>query len=147
MSGDSNGSNVDPAALAAAVFAAALTTLTPEGPFAVLTAIIGVTLLLIVCSYEYCRKRYFWQNVAFGAVCALVSLLLYGFIREALEAGNFDTTLNAPVEVNPAGEKIIKSRIANKEIAVVWALLSVLFTYVGSLGSKKAKKYKEVPRT
>lgn len=133
MSGNSNGNNVDPAALAAAVFAAAITILAPKGPFGIIGFIIGSTLLLIVCSYEYRRKREVAQNFAFGAVCGLISLLIVGYIIEVWAAG---WRLNT--EEDAEGKAVEESIIKNDKLAYLWFGLTIIFTVVGWRGSEKA---------
>jgi hypothetical protein len=54
---------IDPAALAGAALAAAITLFVDPGPFVPLSAIIGITLLLILLSYELTRSRNFFSTV------------------------------------------------------------------------------------
>lgn len=133
-----NDHGVDPAALAAAVFAAAVTSYSEEGPFVPFSLVIGITLLLIVCSYEFCRERSFWKNLAFGAVCALVSLLIYGFVREMWKAGwHLKTWIDAE------GNLVRDTRVSPDELVIAWGILTAIFAFIGYLGSQKAKSKKD----
>jgi hypothetical protein len=73
---------IDSAALAAATLAGALSVFSAPGPYVPLNGAVGLTLLTILFTYELRRPRSNSQNIAFGTVCALCSLLVVGFIAE-----------------------------------------------------------------
>lgn len=70
---------IDSAALAGAATAASLSVFGVPGPYIPLNAIVGLTLLILLLTYELRRYRSRSQNLAFGSVCALCSLLVLGF--------------------------------------------------------------------
>ncbi|MDN3922484.1 hypothetical protein [Roseateles violae] len=74
----------DAAALAGAALAGALAAAVNPGPYDIFSAIISVTILLVIWAYERGRNRDFAQSLALAAVVAFVSLLLLGLPLELL---------------------------------------------------------------
>lgn len=72
----------DSAALGTAALAGALTIIAEPGPYDLLNLITGVTILLILWSYEYQKPRGPRKSLAFAAVCAFVAILVLGPIFE-----------------------------------------------------------------
>jgi 4-hydroxybenzoate polyprenyltransferase len=97
---------VDPAALAVAAFVAAWPIFSTPGPFELWSFIVGATLLVVICSYQFAHRRTGWQSLAFGSVCALPSLLAYGFLREMSKAG-----WRLATEFDPQGERVPDTRV------------------------------------
>lgn len=73
---------IDPAALAAASLAVAISAIAPPGPYTPTSMMIGATILVLIFAYDEDPHRSGWEHVAFGAVCALVSLLVIGYPLE-----------------------------------------------------------------
>ena len=76
---------IDPATLSGAAIAAALAVFSVPGPFTPMNFVVGVTLLVILFTYELRRYRNNWQNLAFGAVSGLCALLIVGFASFIVE--------------------------------------------------------------
>lgn len=141
MSTKSDETNVDPAALVVAAFVAAWPLFSEPGPFVHWSFVVGVTLLLVICSYEFARCRTRWQSLAFGAVCALPSILAYGFIREMWKAGwRFATEDGAPWYTDLNGNAVLDTRITSIELSWAWMVFTLLFFGIGCLGSRRAAK-------
>lgn len=83
---------IDPAALAAASLAAAVSVLAPEGPYKPLGAVIGLTIAVLIFAYDIEPERNGWQSLAFSMVVSLVLCLTFGYAVEALRAGSFVPT-------------------------------------------------------
>jgi hypothetical protein len=83
----SSSSPHDAAALAAATFAAALTTFAEPGPYDLFSFVIGITLLLVLWAYERNRSRDTLQSIALGAVAGFVSLMILGPVLEYVLGG------------------------------------------------------------
>jgi hypothetical protein len=117
---------IDSAALAGAATAAALTVFSAPGPYVPMNAVIGLTLLAILLTYELRRYRSHWQNFAFGAVCALCTLLILGFL---LEWGISGWNLNYYEELenrNPPD-----SEVNYWHMFISWGILTIMFTCLG----------------
>jgi hypothetical protein len=115
---------VDPAALAGAATAAALAVFMEPGPFYPLNGIFGFSLLAILLTYELKRYRKGWQNLAFGAVCALCALLVVGLVAEFWKAG---WASEYWVEL----EKTKESRVHQWTLFFWWLGLTVAFSLLG----------------
>lgn len=117
---------IDSAALAGTVVAAILATSSQSGPWYPSDGAIGLTLLIVLMSYELERPRKKLQNVAFGMVCSLSTILIVGFITEFWLSGfnwHYWVELEKP---NPA-----ISRVNPWYIGTWWCVLTVVFTGVG----------------
>ena len=77
---------IDPAALAAASLAAAVSVIAPPGPYGPPSFAIGATILLLITSYDIDPHRSATQSLAYAAVIGLVSMLMLGFPLECLFA-------------------------------------------------------------
>jgi hypothetical protein len=73
---------IDPAALAIAALAAAVSVIAPPGPYGPACMMIGITILWVIFAYDVEPHRGPGKNLAFSAVCALISLLALGFPLE-----------------------------------------------------------------
>jgi hypothetical protein len=115
---------IDSAALAGASIAASLTIFSAPGPYYPINGIFGVTLLTILLSYELKRYRQGWQNVAFGMVCGLCSLLIIGFLSEFYLSGldlKYWEKLQEP----------LKSNVGTWYMFFCWIALTIFFTFFG----------------
>jgi hypothetical protein len=79
---------IDPAALAVAALAAAVSVIAPPGPYGPACMMIGATILCVIFAYDVEPSRGRGKNLAFSAVCALISLLTLGFLLECAFAKN-----------------------------------------------------------
>jgi hypothetical protein len=77
----------DAAALAVAALAGALAVFSDPGPYDTMSAVTGITVLIIIVAYEHDRRRTPWQSAALAATFAFVSLLVVGFFWELLKGG------------------------------------------------------------
>jgi hypothetical protein len=73
---------ITPQALVNVVIASGLALLFSFGSFSLLTTIGGITLLLILFSYDQGAQRSGFQSLAFGAVCALPFTLAAGMLLQ-----------------------------------------------------------------
>lgn len=119
---------VDPAALAGAAIAAAVAVFSVPGPFTPMNLVAGLTLLAILLTYELRRYRYKWQNLAFGAVCALCALMIVGFVIEFYRGG---WRLDYWVELIKEPRR---SNVNEWELLLCWLVLTGIFTICGFLG-------------
>lgn len=110
---------IDPAALAAATLAAAISTIAPAGPYGPVGVMIGATILVLILAYDVDPNRTPWQSLAFAAVCALILLLTLGYpleIASATDKGaRFGALLEERKQDNPYSE--VKPYVA----LLVWA--------------------------
>jgi hypothetical protein len=113
---------IDSAALAASATAATLSILIAQGPFHPLNAAVGVTLTTLLLAYELKRCREGFQNLAFGMVCALCTLLVVGFLRE-LSLSGFNLSYLVPEKAS--------SLVPPWELIVYWVIFSGVFTWLG----------------
>src|SRR5690348_8207328 len=74
--------HIDAAALAGAVLAGVLASMVPDGPFQLMNVPLGLTVLALLIAYIGKRERTVGKTIAFSAVVAYSSLLLFGFLFE-----------------------------------------------------------------
>jgi len=86
---------IDPAALAVAALAAAVSVIAGLGTYTPRCSMIGVTILLVIFGYDFDPHRTWQESLAFSAVCALVSLLALGYPSEWAFATNRTPRLHA----------------------------------------------------
>jgi len=90
---------IDPAALAIASLAAAVSVIAPPGPYGPRCLIIGVTIICVVLGYDVEPSRKWPQSLAFSAACSLILLLALGYPMElcfaALKATRLHTSFAA----------------------------------------------------
>ena len=70
---------IDPAALAAASLASAVSTIAQPGPYTPITTVVAITLVLLIVSYDIEAYRTALQSLAYSAVVGLTSALGLGF--------------------------------------------------------------------
>lgn len=75
---------IDPAALAAATLAAAVSTIVQSGPYTPLSGVVGVSILALIRAYDVDAHRTKFQSAAFAAVQALTFNLVAGAGLELL---------------------------------------------------------------
>jgi hypothetical protein len=75
-----NDGGIDPAALAVASLAAAVSIIAPPGPYGPASMMIGATILVVIFAYDVAPRRTLSQSIAFGGVCALISSLALGYL-------------------------------------------------------------------
>lgn len=73
---------IDPAALAVASLAAAISAIAPPGPYGPGSIMIGLTILAVIFGYDKSPARDWRETLAFSAACALISLLALGYPLE-----------------------------------------------------------------
>lgn len=118
---------IDSAALAGAATAATLTVFSEPGPYVPMNAIVGITLLAILLTYELRRYRTPVQNFAFGAVCALCALLVMGFLREWQISGwEWEYWIDLESQQPP------QSNVRYWFMFAAWAIFAGIFTWLGS---------------
>lgn len=106
--------NYDAAALPGATLAAVLAIFIPKGPYSVLSAIIGITLIAILFAFENGRERSQSQTFALSCVVALSGLLIVGFVAElCLGSGSLSGTGG----LNP------DSRVSTNKLLISWPIM------------------------
>lgn len=117
---------IDPAALAAASLAAAVSTLAQTGPFTTLSVVFGITITLIIFAYDVDADRTFSQSIAFGCAAGLPIALGLGYVFQSCE-------------------DLLPEFFLNHYLAIVWleASLIVLFFELFRARRKSAKAAKE----
>lgn len=86
---------IDPAALAAATLAGAISLMGPVGPYLPPSMVMGGTLLALLYGYDYHPDREARQSLAFGAVSGLCWMLFLGFPLEYIfSKGNLDPQID-----------------------------------------------------
>ncbi|WP_152034162.1 hypothetical protein [Paracidovorax avenae] len=73
---------IDPAALAAASLASAVSTLAQSGPYTAVTSVLGITILFLVLAYDVDPHRTWFQSIAYSCVLGLTTLLAGGYLLE-----------------------------------------------------------------
>ncbi len=79
---------IDPAALAVAALAAAVSVIAGLGAYTPRCSMIGVTILFVIFGYDFEPHRAWRESLAFSAVCGLVTLLVLGYPLEYAFATN-----------------------------------------------------------
>jgi hypothetical protein len=121
---------IDPAALAGAALAGALTVSAPPGPYAPASMVIGLTLLLVILGYDVDPHRERFQSIAFSAVFGLVCILIIGFPLEVWFADNWLERLKILLKEKPQDKEQTYSSIPPLGILSLWVLLSgAMFMY------------------
>ena len=98
---------IDPAALAVASLAAAVSVMAPPGPYAPGSILIGATILLFIFAYDKEPDRNPFQRLAFSAVCALITILMFGYPLELLATGLASL-------LSPEGTDVSQSRFVTR---------------------------------
>jgi hypothetical protein len=83
---ESKSGGIDPAALAAASLAAAVSVLASAGPYAPGSMFIGVTILSLIITYDVDPHRSAGQSFAFSAVAGMITALMLGYPLECVFA-------------------------------------------------------------
>jgi hypothetical protein len=73
---------IDPAALAAASLASAISTIAQPGPYTLVSLMVGATILILVLAYDVEPKRSSFQSLAYSAVVSLTAVLAIGYPLE-----------------------------------------------------------------
>src|SRR6478609_10463691 len=98
---DNSGVGIDPAALAAATFAGALTVFSPPGPWSIPGTFVGVTFLLVIVAYDRAGWRTHLQSAAFSTVVAFSIVLTIGFPLELVFSRDRAYLLASALSENP----------------------------------------------
>lgn len=86
---------IDPAALAAATLAGAISLMGPPGPYEPPSMVMGGTLLALLYGYDFHPERQARQSLAFSAVSGLCWMLFLGFPLEYFfSRGNLDSKID-----------------------------------------------------
>jgi hypothetical protein len=115
---------IDPAALAVAVFAGALSVFAPQGPYSPGSILTGLTLLFVILGYDVNPHRNLYQSIAYGAVFGLVCILIIGYPLEILWADDKVKRLHILFKEIPSDDEQKFSSIPPLAILVLWVLLS-----------------------
>lgn len=125
--------STDPAALAAAVLAGALSVFLAPGPYGYFSLIIGFTLLALLIGYEWTKIRNVGQSIAYATVLSLCSMLVLGVLAEFyLGHGSLEGVKNA----NGAAE----SRVDDWTLFIIWLLGSVVALALDRFGNRHRSK-------
>lgn len=105
---------IDPAALAAASLASAISIMAQPGPYTQLSLVVGFTILVLIMSYDVDPQRTFFQSVAYSSVIGLTIALASGYPLEALMRTN---NLCDPKD----------SAVSDLAITAIWILFTCIF--------------------
>lgn len=117
---------IDPAALAAASLAAAVSVLAPEGPYKPLGAVIGLTIAMLIFAYDIEPVRTGWQSLAFSMVVSLVLCLVFGYVVECIQAWIFVPTSS-------------QTQVPDLSVALFWFCFSYVLWAVDRKRTRKTK--------
>ena len=112
---------IDPAALAAAAFAGAISVFVPKGPYDWPSTIVGLTLIFILIGYDVEPRTRVVERIAFGAVLGLCSILASGILLERLFAWR-----NAPPD---------DSNVPTSVVFLIWLALTIFYTILDERGT------------
>ena len=135
---------IDPAALAAASLAVAISAIAPPGPYGPGSTMIGATILFLIFAYDEDPHRSWQQSVAFGAVCALISLLVIGYPLEYMWATDkvkrLDALFYEPKKDNPYSE------IPPVLILVSWLVMTGVYAWTDRRRPSNSEPKNTTPR-
>ncbi len=149
---------IDPAALATASLAAAISVVAPPGPYAPGSMIIGATILLFIFAYDKDPDRSRSQHLAFSAVCALITLLVLGYPLELISEGiasllsliglnvkqpSFITRVFVWLQESDPNDDIKHSRIPPVAVVALWLLILIAYNRRYFVLRRKLSKYDE----
>ncbi|CAG9268277.1 membrane hypothetical protein [Paraburkholderia unamae] len=122
---DNRRGGIDPAALAAAAVASAIATIGPAGPYTPVGTIIGITIMLLIFGYDVDPDRTPRQSLAFGAITALIGVLVLGYPMEVI----FDPDILGGLAVlgHEHKDEIPYSNVPLAATIVVWLVLTGFF--------------------
>lgn len=115
---------IDPAALAAASLAAAVAVIAPPGPYGPGSIPIGITILLLITSYDIDPYRSRGQSLAYAAVVALVAILALGFPLECIFSS--DPVARLTVLMKERKEEIPYSEVPPLVSIGAWLFITVV---------------------
>jgi hypothetical protein len=137
---------IDPAALAAASLAAAVSVIAPPGPYGPASIIIGLTMLLVVLGYDIDPDRTRRQSLAFSGVCALISLLVLGYPLEILWATSKLERLLVMLKERTDDHNY--SEVPPIFVLSLWLVLTAVFySFDRRRSALKASQHRSTPRT
>lgn len=125
-------SQINAAALAAATLAAVLVLLTLPGPFAWLSSIAGLVLLLILLAYDQEGSRSVFQSIAFSGVCGFCLMLALRIVYRLVMARQ--------------GVAATDDRLASEWLPVTWLCATFLFAIIDRL-RMSGREAAEAPRS
>jgi len=107
--------HVDAAALAGAVLAGVVASFVEPGPFDLMSAVLGITLIALLIAYLWNNRRTVGKSIAFSMVIAFSSLLVLGFVLEMMSS--------KPKPINKQTGKE-ESNVQSSELAISWAVVA-----------------------
>lgn len=78
---------IDPAALAAATLSAAISVISPPGPYSPGGALIGLAVLAVIIGFDHEPVRHEGESIAYSAVIALIAWLVIAYPIEIICSG------------------------------------------------------------
>lgn len=134
MSKENRVGGIDPAALAAATVAAAISTIAPAGPYGPVGMMIGATICVLILAYDVDPHRTLFQSLAFGGVCGLILLLTFGFPLEILASKTPTARFN--VLFHERESDISFSEVPPYVAMLFWLLASVTVAVIDRLRAR-----------
>jgi hypothetical protein len=128
---------IDPAALAAATVAAAISTIAPAGPYGPVGMIIGATIFGLILAYDVDPHRTSLQSLAFGAVCGLILLLTFGFPLEILASNTPRAQFN--VLFHERKDDILFSEVPPYVALLFWLAVSAIVAVIDGLRARSKR--------
>lgn len=126
---------IDPAALAAASLASAVSTIVQPGPYTPVTLIVGLTILFVVMAYDIEAYRSTFQSMAYSAVLSMTSILASGYPLELYFHSSTPVTIDPvtsaanclqcvpPAAPNSPSESAVPALVS----LAGWAIFAVIF--------------------
>jgi len=118
---------IDPAALAAASLAAAVSVMAPEGPYKPMGVVIGFTIAVLIFAYDIDPYRTKVQSAAFAMVVSLVLCLVYGYIAEEMYSCCIPKPDPCPTNKAPDATK---SMVPDIVMVLCWVGCSIALWFV-----------------
>ncbi|MDE1546914.1 hypothetical protein PTW32_15970 [Dechloromonas agitata] len=81
---------IDPAALAAATLASAVSTIAQSGPYTPISSVVAISILCVILAYDVDASRTSAQSFAYSAVLALTATLGLGYPLELIFGPSVD---------------------------------------------------------
>ena len=117
---------IDPAALAVASLASAISVVAQPGPYGPASTMIGVTILAVIFGYDAEPDRSWRASIGFSAACALISLLALGYPLEYIFASDKPKRLHVLLREIPENLELNHSEVRPVAILGLWLVLGVL---------------------
>lgn len=108
----------------------AISAIAPPGPYSPIGSVIGLTVLVLILAYDVDPQRTRLQSVAFGGVCALVTVLVIGYVLEYVFATNRPKRFDVLKRELPQNEDLSYSEVPPYVVLVFWFGMTCGYTWL-----------------